>query len=100
MTQGSRRVAFFSPEALNNARERLKQLAQVRNANGTIPKKITRPRLIRELRSEITAALKKGYEFEDILAILNQDGIDIHEGAFREYWRLAKRRKSLSETRE
>ena len=96
MTEGKRRIDFGTREVFQSAHDRVKQLAQVRKSNGTIPKKLTRPRVIREMRADIAAALKKGHEIEDIVAAICLDGIDIDVGTFREYWRQAKRKRRVT----
>jgi len=48
----------------------MEKMAETRNPNAAIPKKITPPRLIRALRPEITAILKQGYDVDDIVAAL------------------------------
>jgi hypothetical protein len=96
VTEGKRRIEFVTREAFDSAHDRVKQLAQVRKSNGTIPKKISRPRVIREMRSDIAAALKKGHDIEDIVAAICLDGIDIDVGTFREYWRQAKRKRRVT----
>jgi hypothetical protein len=98
VTEVKRRIDYVTREAFQSALERVKQLAHVRKPSGTIPKKITRPRVIREMRGEIAAALKKGHEIEDIVAAICLDGIDIDVQAFREYWRQAKRKKRVTAT--
>jgi hypothetical protein len=100
VTEGKRRIDYVTREAFQSALDRVKQLAQVRKSSGTIPNKITRPRVIREMRGEIAAALKKGHEIEDIVAAICLDGIDIDVQAFREYWRQAKRKRRVTSTLE
>jgi len=100
VTEGKRRIDFVTREAFQSAHDRVKQLAHIRKSNGTIPKKITRPRVIREMRGDIAAALKKGHEIEDIVAAICLDGIDIDVGAFREYWRQAKRKRRATTAHE
>jgi hypothetical protein len=96
VTEGKRRIDYVTREAFESALDRVKQLTQVRKSSGTIPKRITRPRVIREMRGEISAALKKGHEIEDIVAAICLDGIDIDVGTFREYWRQAKRKRKVT----
>jgi hypothetical protein len=96
VTEGKRRIDYVTREEFESAHDRVKQLAQVRKSNGTIPKKITRPRVIREMRGDIAAALKKGHEIEDIVAAICLDGIDIDVATFREYWRQAKRKRRVT----
>ena len=98
VTQGKRRLDFVGRDDFLSAQDRVKKLAQVRPTKGSIPKKITRPRLVREMRAEIAAALKKGHEIEDIVAAICVDGIDIDVDAFREYWRQAKRKRRVTAT--
>jgi hypothetical protein len=100
VTEGKRRIDYVTREAFQSALDRVKKLAQVRKSSGIIPKKITRPRVIREMRGEIAAALKKGHEIEDIVAAICLDGIDIDVQAFREYWRQAKRKRRVTATHE
>ena len=100
MTEGKRRIDYVTRDAFQSALDRVKQLTQVRKSSGAIPKKITRPRVIREMRGEIAAALKKGHDIEDIVAAICLDGIDIDVQAFREYWRQAKRKRSVTATHE
>jgi hypothetical protein len=95
VTQG-RSLAFVTREVLQTVRCELQKLAETRNANAAIPLKVTRPRAIRALRSEIAAVFKQGYEIADVLTVLNRHGIDIPTDAFREYWRQVKRRRAGS----
>ena len=95
VTQG-RSLAFVTREALQTARQELQKLAETRNANAAIPPKVTRPRAIRALRSEIATAFKQGYEIADVLTVLSEHGIDIPADTFREYWRQVKRKRARS----
>lgn len=94
--QSRRQLRFVSRESLQKAREELGKLAETRNPNATIPQKVTRPRAIRALRREIAATFKKGYEVEDVLAALSQQGIEIDPVSFREYWRQANKKRTSS----
>jgi len=84
--------AFITREALQKIRDGLKALAQKRNPNATVPKRVSRPRAVKALRAEISAALKKRYEVEDLLAVFRQQGMEIDPKSFREYWRDARKK--------
>lgn len=91
-----RQLAFVSREALQKTREGLQKLAESRNPNAAVPKRMTRPHAIRALRREIAAAIRKGYEVDDLLAVFKEQGIEIDAESFREYWRQARKKKSNS----
>lgn len=91
-----RQLPFVTREALQKVRDGLKNLAGIRNPNAAIPNKVSRPRAIRALRREISAAFKKDYEVEDLLAVFSQQGIEIDPESFREYWRQARKKKTES----
>jgi hypothetical protein len=83
-------MTFITRDVLQQARAGLQHLAQTRKAQATIPEKLTRPHLIRALRGEIRAAFKRGYEIQDILALLGQHGVAMDAETFRRCWRQAR----------
>jgi hypothetical protein len=89
-----RQLAFVSREALEKAREGLQRLAESRNPNAAVPKRMTRPHAVRALRREIAAAIRKGYEVDDVLAVFKEQGIAVEAKSFREYWRQARKKKT------
>ncbi len=96
------RTPTISREALQQAAGRLRRLAEEKKVEPTIPDKMTRPQLVKALRGEIAAAFKQGYVVEDIVILLNEQGINIEATTFRRYWRRAKQRSgraSISKSR-
>ena len=89
-------IPFVSRESLQKVRERIKTLAETRNPNASVPKKVSRPGAVRALRREIAAAFRKDYEVEDLLAQFALEGIEIDAESFREYWRQARKKKRES----
>ena len=92
------RTPTISRESLQQAAGRLRRLAEQKKVEPTIPSTMTRPALIKALRREIGAAFKQGYVVEDIVTLLNEQGIDIEATTFRRYWRRAKSSPSRSTT--
>lgn len=90
-----RQLPFVTREALQKIRDGLKNLAETRNPNAAVPQRVSRPGAVRALRREISAAFKKDYEVEDLLAIFSQQGIEIDPESFREYWRQVRKKKSI-----
>jgi len=70
MTENKRQRTIITLDVLQQTRVKMEKMAETRNPNAAIPKKITPPRLIRALRPEITAILKQGYDVDDIVAAL------------------------------
>jgi len=94
MTENKRQRTIITRDVLQQTRVQLQQMAKTRNPNAAIPKKITPPGVIRALRPEITAILKQGYDVDDIVAVLGEQGILLNVRTFREYWRALRRRRT------
>lgn len=94
MTQNKEQRTIITRDLFQQTRVQLQQMAETRNPNAAIPKKITPPGLIRALRPEITAILKQGYDVDDIVAVLSNQGILLNARTFREYWRAVKRKRT------
>jgi hypothetical protein len=87
---------FVTREALQKTREGLQKLAEIKNPNAAMPKRMTRRHAMRVLRREIAAAIRKGYEADDVLTVFKAQGIEINAKTFREYWRQAHKKKTHS----
>jgi len=84
------RMTFVTRDVLQRAKADLEHMAEARKPPGKIPEKVTRPHLIRALRGEIRALLKRGYSAEDVIALLGQLGIQMDAETFRRCWRQAR----------
>ncbi len=98
MNEGQRHIPRVTRDAVQKAQADMQRLAETRNPNGSMPQRITRPSVVRVLRSEIAAMFKQGYELEDVTAVLAQHGIEIDSRAFREYWRSTRRKSNRKVT--
>lgn len=94
MTENKRHRSIITRDLFQQTRVQLQRMAQTRNPNAAVPKKITPPGLIRTLRREIAAILKQGYDVDDIVAVLGEQGIVLNARTFMEYWRATRRKRT------
>ena len=64
-----------------------------------IQKGLTRQELVVELFEPITAMLKARYDFDDIAAFLNEQGVSITAGTLKSYYKKAKRQRESQNSR-
>lgn len=80
---------MVGPRVISAAKTRLKGLPEKPKE----PKAVPLSEAIRQIKSEVQAALKRGYTFDEITQALKEDGIDIGTPTLKSYmYRGARRR--------
>ncbi len=71
----------IAPEVISAAKKRLQSLPQ----KPKTPKPVPLSEAIRQIKSEVQAALKRGYTFDEIAQALKEDGIEVGTPTLKSY---------------
>ncbi len=80
------------PHVLEAAKTRLRSLPE----KPKTPKPVSLSEAIRQIKTEVQAALKRGYTFDEIAQALKEDGIDVGTPTLKSYVYKGTRRRTNS----
>jgi hypothetical protein len=81
-------------ERIEAARSRLRALPE----KPRTPKAFSIAEAIRQIKTEVRAALKRGYTFDEIAQALKEDGIDVGTPTLKSYVSRGNKKRSAAKT--